>query len=529
MHITALAARIRELRGDRALVVPNPGTSLPQLMVIDRDYGLLGFDVAFGPITADRTPSVALNRKLDELNDAANGAGDVPVTGFVAYPEMTEALLGTPGAERRRVISTSDVDTGRFLTAVDTADNLVTDEAWDSLVDRLAPSLVFAPRRTGATDDGADERHTSRIRLDAAQTNAALVPVDEVLVVTGPAGSGKTLVLAARAKWLAKNNPDWRIQILCYNKALVPYLRSLVVTHPAIDVSTFGKFTAALGHRVSLSDEGAADRELDSAIRKGIPHVTDALLIDEYQDFMPAWLDFALRTVRPGRGGAVLTGDAAQALYRDADTARIMRGRQVSMLALDRPYRSTSQMLAAVGSLDSRFAVEGAGTAPDGEPVDLVWAASWNEQARCAAWEIRQMIDTGKRRPGHIAILVTQIAGTVRRLSDALNAQAIPFEVIDRTNSDSFDPTTATVKIVTVHSAKGHEFPVVILFGLEALPDSHVEDEAQHRRARVAFVGMTRAQDQLLITYTRHNPFLERLEAAGDAVHRWTWPDDYEV
>lgn len=527
--VAQIAARIQELRGARAFVVPSGGSSLPHLTVIDRDFGLLGFDVEFGQPTEDATPSVTLNRKLAELNDAADDAGDVTVTGFVAYPEMAEALLGTPDAARRRLVSMSDIDTGRFLIAARSAATPVTDETWNSLVDRLAPSLVFASRRNGAADRGADERHASRVRLDAAQASAALAPVEEVLVVTGPVGSGKTLVLAARARWLAQSHPEWRIQILCYNKALVPYLRSLVAGHPAIDVSTFGRFTAALGHRVSLTYDDAATCDLASAIRAGIPQIIDALLIDEVQDFMPAWLDFALRTVRPGRGGAVVAGDAAQALYRDANAARVLRGRHVDRRELERPYRSTTQVLAAVSALDSRFEVQGADSALDGEPVDLVWAVSWDEQARCVAWEIRQMIDSDERQPGDIAILVTQIAGTVRRLSNALAAQAIPFEVIGKTNFDSFDPTTASVKIITVHSAKGHEFPVVILFGLEALPDSQSEDEDDQRRARVAFVGMTRAQDQLLITYTRPNPFVERLEVAGEAVRRWTWPDDYEV
>lgn len=527
--VAQIAAIVQALRGDRAFVVPNSGSELPHLTVIDRDYGLLGFDIEYGHPTDDRTPSVTLNRKLAELNDAGDRAGGIPVTGFVAYPQMAQALLGTPDAARRRLISMSDIDTGRFLSAARSTAAPVDDETWRSLVDRFAPSVVFAARRSGATDQGADERRASRFLLDTAQATAALAPVQEVLVVTGPVGSGKTLVLAARARWLAQSHPGWRIQILCYNKALIPYLRSLVSGHPAIDVSTFGKFAAALGHRVSLSYEDTATRDLDSAIRNGIPQIIDALLIDEVQDFMPAWLDFALRTVRPGRGGAVVAGDAVQALYRDGDTARVLRGRHVETHQLKRPYRSTAQVLAAVGALDPRFEVQGASSALDGEPVDLVWAASWDEQARCVAWEIRRMIDAGEREPGHIAILVTKIAGTIRRVSDALRAQAIPFEVVDKTNSDSFDPTTASVKIITVHSAKGHEFPVVILFGLEALPDSQSEDEEDLRRARVAFVGMTRAQDQLLITYTRYNPFLERLEAAGDAVRRWTWPDDYEV
>ena len=36
----------------------------------------------------------------------------------------------------------------------------------------------------------------------------------------GVAGSDKTIVLIARARILAKQNPDWKILILCYNRLL---------------------------------------------------------------------------------------------------------------------------------------------------------------------------------------------------------------------------------------------------------------------------------------------------------------------
>ena len=60
---------------------------------------------------------------------------------------------------------------------------------------------------------------------------------------------------------------------------------------------------------------------------------------------------------------------------------------------------------------------------------------------------------------------------------------------------------------MTVHGAKGYEFDVVVLFRLEALPSPVGDDEAA-RRASVGFVGMTRARDQLIVTYTRDSPYL---------------------
>ena len=47
------------------------------------------------------------------------------------------------------------------------------------------------------------------------------------------------------------------------------------------------------------------------------------------------------------------------------------------------------------------------------------------------------------------------------------------------------------MKIMTVHAAKGYEFDVVVLFGLEALPSP----TRTRWRPSVGFVGMTRARD----------------------------------
>lgn len=205
---------------------------------------------------------------------------------------------------------------------------------------------------------------------------------------------------------------------------------------------------------------GIVDRLAPAVVfTRGIPRTVDAVLVDEVQDMDPAWLHFLLDVVRPGRGGAVLAGDPAQSLYRESDLNDVLRGRSVVHHTLVRPYRSTKPILTVASVLSPSSPVVGIEWSPDGEPVDLIWASSWSEQAACIAWEIGTMVGDGYRKAGDIAVLVTQRRGTLGRLHAALDAEDVPYEVIDRANVALFDPAAPTVKLLTVHSGKGHEFP----------------------------------------------------------------------
>ncbi|MBV5261888.1 DNA helicase PcrA [Synechococcus moorigangaii CMS01] len=72
---------------------------------------------------------------------------------------------------------------------------------------------------------------------------------------------------------------------------------------------------------------------------------------------------------------------------------------------------------------------------------------------------------------------------------------------------DNLDDEAQQVSLMTLHSAKGLEFPVVFLVGLEQglFPHSRSLNDpvALEEERRLCYVGLTRAQEQLFLSYTR--------------------------
>ncbi len=94
---------------------------------------------------------------------------------------------------------------------------------------------------------------------------------------------------------------------------------------------------------------------------------------------------------------------------------------------------------------------------------------------------------------------------------------------------DSYDVRAGAVTLMTLHAAKGLEFPVVFMAGMEEgiFPHStsfYDQEELEEER-RLCYVGMTRAKEELYMTYassrllwgsTQHNPpsrFLADIDA----------------
>ena len=81
----------------------------------------------------------------------------------------------------------------------------------------------------------------------------------------------------------------------------------------------------------------------------------------------------------------------------------------------------------------------------------------------------------------------------------------------------SFDWARPSVKLLTLHSAKGLEFPAVHIAGLQAMP---LKGEPLEDAARLLYVGMTRATQELTLSCSGHSPVVERVRNALEAVRR---------
>jgi superfamily I DNA/RNA helicase len=72
------------------------------------------------------------------------------------------------------------------------------------------------------------------------------------------------------------------------------------------------------------------------------------------------------------------------------------------------------------------------------------------------------------------------------------------------------------VKIQTIHSSKGLQYKAVIVLWAGQMPSTRPNDDPQTER-RLMFVGLTRAEDYLTVSYASPTPFVDELAATGVA------------
>jgi ATP-dependent DNA helicase Rep len=136
-------------------------------------------------------------------------------------------------------------------------------------------------------------------------------------------------------------------------------------------------------------------------------------------------------------------------------------------------------------------------------------------------WLVKQAADeaVAERRMRNVGFLIDSLAGLMRReelsLEDAV-AQLVLRDLMEQQEEER--GSDDAVQLMTLHAAKGLEFPHVYLVGAEEglLPHRNsLESGAIEEERRLAYVGITRARESLSISWARQRrQFGERIDSA---------------
>jgi hypothetical protein len=153
-------------------------------------------------------------------------------------------------------------------------------------------------------------------------------------MISGVPGSGKTIIMISRAIFLLKENPNWKIKIVTYNRllskkitqrleSLYDELGFLGLNYENIFVSTFHRLALKTANITvpNNSNDDFWNRILPlKALEKASPKY-DAILIDEYQDFYDDWIRLCLALCKKHEydtkisENLFLAGDRLQSIY----------------------------------------------------------------------------------------------------------------------------------------------------------------------------------------------------------------------
>jgi len=258
-----------------------------------------------------------------------------------------------------------------------------------------------------------------------------------------------------------------------------------------------------------------------------------ALLVDEAHDFDDAWLRMAVRLVNPVTNSLLVLYDDAQSIYQKkrrkfnfASVGIEARGR-TSVLKMN--YRNTAEVLAlAVHCAQSLL--QGAGESRDDDEIPLVQPATAGrrgampvlmeakterEEAELIAERIAQAHAAGL--PLEDVAVLCRAKYLMKPIEQALARRRLAVQSMASEAFRRFDWQRPSVKLVTLHSAKGLEFPLVFVAGLQALP---MRDETLEDAARLLYVAMTRATHELVLSTHGTSPIVERVRASLGEVAR---------
>ena len=372
--------------------------------------------------------------------------------------------------------------------------------------------------------------------MDMHQEQTARSMGDGHRIVRGVAGSGKTLILAFRAEQIARaaSRP---VLLLSYANGISGRLENAMQDRGVEDkvvTSTFHSWCWKMLRTYGLpiptekeipnySERQAASVQalLDAAERGLIPGGQyDAVLIDEAHDFEPQWLALAAKMVNPDTKALMIVYDDAQAIYKGRKRPvwkqlGIEAAGRTTVLKVN--YRNTAQIL----RFARKFAADviGAPGVCAGDEEAILMPEDGGRQG--VEPVVRQCVDydgeahaiaewlIGRKAAGYqwgqMALLYPRhFIG--ERFMKTLAKHGVPVDVA-KEHHNRVQTDRNAVRLLSMHTAKGLEFPCVAIGGLgELKKPEDIEDDI-----RLTYVAITRATHEAFITYSNMSELVGRL------------------
>ncbi|WP_228060858.1 MULTISPECIES: NERD domain-containing protein [unclassified Coleofasciculus] len=396
------------------------------------------------------------------------------------------------------------------------------------------------------------------VGLDIEQERMARQIKDGHHIFAGVAGSGKTLILLARARALANRLLEHRILILCFNIPLASYLRSVLhgddqnpQYRERIEVRHFHNWARSLmGRLPNLQEFNNNDEQYNQFLGEQVLSILqqqppdwkwDSVLVDEAHTFSPNWFRCCVAALKdPIKGDLMIVSDGSQSLYKRQSfkwkSVGIQAQGRTKYLTLN--YRNTQEILTAAWNIvkpiskgetsvddDITFPIvkPSAALRHGSKPV-LHRVSSKVMAVEALVKQVQQLSESGYA-PGDIAIIYrwkarsdrTLLKGMIKQLND-LGLRTYWITESDKTKLN-YSVKIPGVRIVTALSSLGLEFKVVLILWVEQFADCCFPDQEKSALARrQLYVAMTRAVDELHLFGSGSMAILDELELTGAAI-----------
>ncbi|MFS0777643.1 3'-5' exonuclease [Neobacillus sp. 3P2-tot-E-2] len=386
--------------------------------------------------------------------------------------------------------------------------------------------------------------------MDLHQENLAKQIGDKNRLIRGVAGSGKTIILASRAKMLSKQNPDWKILILCYNISLSNAIQQMIhhMLNEPEDLFDFDPNAKSVKneniivrnfHSWLKNDLRIREQQLPNIIEKlekdeAILPTYDAVLIDEGQDFEADWLRLVSLLINADTQSLLLVEDRAQTIYQRKrsyleDTGLSFRGRS-KVLSIN--YRNTQQIVKFAWEFYRNHSMfknkvvnrelEGEIIAPQstkrrGPEPGIVKAANFFEEMRIVARSIKKL-HMDKKVPLEDILILYRVKRThkypiIDIIKRSLKDEGLAYFWITENDISkrSYEKDDGKVKISTIDSSKGLDFRAVFIVNVDSMP--FPLEENKEREVSLLYIGMTRAKEYLCLSYSGESEFTLHLDS----------------